>query len=80
MQDADLLVLGITGLELASYTTTLVHRTFKFLMCALRRNPSYSFHLWSLLSDALGLSHGDHLDFPTQGNGKRLLTAFGTQP
>ena len=84
MQFADLLQRDVPGPGPASYLATGVYNSFELMLRAHRRNPTSSFFLHSLLSDALGLRQAAYLDFPRSrewnvavGRYGALFAAFG---
>lgn len=87
LQFTDLLRLGASGLELASYVMHGVHNKFKVMNRAFKRNLISAFRMSSLLSGFLGLPQRGRIDFlgPMEGKAatgqyRTLFTAFQIRP
>ena len=78
LQFAALLQRGDLRTEPASYVTTGVHTTFELMVSTFGRNPTSSFVLCSLFSDALDLPQEACLDFPRTGEWKAAATHYLT--
>ena len=78
LQFAALRPRGDLGTEPASYVTTGVHTTFELMVSTFGRNPTSSFVLCSLFSDALDLPQEACLDFPRTGEWKAAATHYLT--
>ena len=78
LQFVELLEEGVHRLDSASHVTTGSHNTFELMVRAHGRDPTPSFLLCSLFSDALGLPSAAYLDLPRPREWESAVSRYCT--